>query len=68
MEFKEISIYFDLNLQIIASCVACLIVIQAGINMSYSAILLPQLNENDSQIKITQSEATWIGKYENIYI
>lgn len=33
--------------------------------MSYSAILLPQLNQTDSTIQINKSEGTWIGKIYN---
>ncbi|EFA05013.1 facilitated trehalose transporter Tret1 [Tribolium castaneum] len=47
--------------QIVACCVAHSLVIQAGINMSFSAILLPQLNEKSSDIHISKSEASWIA-------
>lgn len=30
--------------------------------MSYTAILLPQLNQTNSSIQATKSESTWIGK------
>ncbi|XP_031636936.1 facilitated trehalose transporter Tret1-like [Contarinia nasturtii] len=47
--------------QILASCAAYSITIQAGVNMSYSAILVAQLNQTDSNIHINRSEATWIA-------
>lgn len=50
-------------LKILACCAAHSLVIQAGINMSFSAILLPQLNDTKSTIHISKSEASWIGRY-----
>lgn len=47
--------------QILASCIIYCLVIQAGINMSYSAILLPQLLDADSPFHVSTEQASWIG-------
>ncbi|CAH1132247.1 unnamed protein product [Ceutorhynchus assimilis] len=47
--------------QILAACIAHCLVIQAGINMTFSAVLLPQLNADDSDIVIDLHQASWIA-------
>uniref|UniRef100_A0A1B6KB92 Major facilitator superfamily (MFS) profile domain-containing protein n=1 Tax=Graphocephala atropunctata TaxID=36148 RepID=A0A1B6KB92_9HEMI len=51
----------DIYPQIIASCIAHMLVIQAGINMAYSAILLPQLMADNSGFQIDKDQASWIA-------
>lgn len=53
--------------QIMASCIIYCLVIQAGINMSYSAILLPQLLDADSPIHVSTEQASWIGAHIENY-
>jgi hypothetical protein len=47
--------------QVLASCVAHSIVIQAGVGMAYSAVLLPQLAEPESIPTVTKVQSSWIG-------
>ncbi|XP_012538454.1 facilitated trehalose transporter Tret1 isoform X2 [Monomorium pharaonis] len=56
---KKITIA-DVIPQIITSCIIHCITIKAGINMAYSTILLDGL-ESDDNMKITESEGSWIG-------
>lgn len=48
--------------QIIASCLSFTLVIQVGSSLSYSAILLPQL-EHDSSMKVNEEQQSWIGRF-----
>uniref|UniRef100_A0A1B6E0X0 Major facilitator superfamily (MFS) profile domain-containing protein n=1 Tax=Clastoptera arizonana TaxID=38151 RepID=A0A1B6E0X0_9HEMI len=51
----------DVYPQIIASCISLSFVIQAGISMGFSAILLPQLTDPDENFIVTTNEASWIA-------
>jgi SP family facilitated glucose transporter-like MFS transporter 8 len=52
--------------QVIAGCVAQSIVIQAGVSMAFSAVLLPQLMENDIFLTTTTDQLTWIASLVTI--
>lgn len=39
-----------------------MIVIQVGVNMAFSAIMLPQL-KGVGHIELSKSEASWVGKF-----
>ncbi|XP_023707918.1 sugar transporter ERD6-like 7 isoform X2 [Cryptotermes secundus] len=47
--------------EVLASCVAHSIVVQAGVSMAYSAVLLPQLADPDSIPTATKDQSSWIG-------
>lgn len=47
--------------QIVASCTINFIVIQAGINISFSSILIPQLSAPDSDIKIDLDSSSTVA-------
>lgn len=51
--------------QIMASCIAHCIVIAAGANLAFSAILIPQLRAS-ADIPITDSESSWIASLVTI--
>lgn len=45
----------------LASAISALFHVVVGISLAYSAILLPQLSDENSDIKITKSQGSWIG-------
>lgn len=49
------------NFQIIGAAIASSFHIVVGISLAYSAILLPQLNAEESELKVTVEEGSWIG-------
>lgn len=56
------------QLQIIAALISNLLPMQAGINMAYSNILIPQLSDPLADIPITKEEASWIGKKNILFL
>lgn len=44
-----------------ASAISALFHVVVGISLAYSAILLPQLEAGDSDLKITKDQGSWIG-------
>lgn len=57
---KEKITMADVMPQIITSCLIHCITIKAGINMAYSTILLDGLGSDNSDMKVTESEESWI--------
>lgn len=53
--------FWDALPQVWAALIANLLPMQAGINMAYSAILLPQLSDPLADIPINKDEASWFG-------
>lgn len=54
--------------QIAASCAVNFVVIQAGINMAFSSILIPQLAEADSDIQIDLDSSSNLASIVTISI
>lgn len=53
--------FVDALPQVCAALIANLLPMQAGINMAYSAFLIPQLSDPLADIPIDKDEASWIG-------
>lgn len=53
--------------QIIAAFVANLGTINTGLIFGFSAVVIPQLEAEDSVIPITESQASWIGKCISLF-
>lgn len=54
--------------QIVASCAINFIVIQAGVNMAFSSILIPQLSEPESDIKIDLNSSSNIASIVTVSV
>ncbi|RZC37903.1 facilitated trehalose transporter Tret1-2 -like, partial [Asbolus verrucosus] len=54
--------------QMLASAIGGLFHVVVGISLAYSAILLPQLNYEDSDLKVTKSQESWIASVITITI
>lgn len=54
--------FIDALPQVLAAMIANMLPMQAGINMAYSAILIPQLSDPLADIHISKDEASWIGR------
>lgn len=53
----------EIILQIVSSCIIHCIVIQAGVNMAYSTVLVNGLQlDNIDNRNITESQVSWIGQ------
>lgn len=48
--------------QVVAAFVANLGTINTGLVFGFSAVVIPQLRQNDSLIPIDDNQASWIGK------
>ncbi|EFA04827.1 facilitated trehalose transporter Tret1-2 homolog isoform X2 [Tribolium castaneum] len=54
--------------QMLAAAIGALFHVVVGISFAYSAILLPQLNAEDSDLKITKDQGSWIASVVTITI
>lgn len=59
--------FVDALPQVCAALIANLLPMQAGINMAYSAFLIPQLSDPLADIPIDKDEASWIGGSKTQY-
>uniref|UniRef100_T1HDU5 MFS domain-containing protein n=1 Tax=Rhodnius prolixus TaxID=13249 RepID=T1HDU5_RHOPR len=53
--------WFDVWPQILSSVISLSTVIQVGINMAYSGVLIPQLAEDPNIKEFTKAQASWIA-------
>ena len=48
--------------QLVAAIIACMPSVSGGLTYGFSAILIPQLQDPESDIQITLEQGSWIGK------
>jgi hypothetical protein len=52
----------ELHLQVLLSCVCCVVGISYGMSTGHSAVLLPHLQAENSSLSIDTDTGSWIGK------
>ena len=50
------------HFQLLAAIIACMPSLSGGLTYGFSAILIPQLQDPESDIQITLEQGSWIGE------
>ena len=48
--------------QLVAAIIACMPSVSGGLTYGFSAILIPQLQDPESDVQITLEQGSWIGE------